>query len=199
MDYRNWYCVQVASGCENKAMADLLARKTVLEDRFIQDIAVPETTELTFDKKGKRKAVKAKVLPGYILVQVEKEIIEEEDGSLTKVFPAFTQKTIRDTFNVIGFAGANKNRPRMMRPSEVETVFARVGSTEDTEAKQDVQLDYNEGDVLQAISGPFAGQDITVSSIQGNKILGQADMFGRTIPVEFTPNQVQVKETTNDN
>lgn len=199
MDYRNWYCVQVASGCENKAMADLLARKTVLEDRFIQDIAVPETTELTFDKKGKRKAVKAKVLPGYILVQVQKEIIEEEDGSLTKVFPAFTQKTIRDTFNVIGFAGANKNRPRMMRPSEVEGVFALAGSTEDTEAKQDVQLDYNEGDVLQAISGPFAGQDITVSSVQGNKILGQADMFGRTIPVEFTPNQVQVKETTNDN
>ena len=32
MDYRNWYCVQVAAGCENKAKADLLARRAVLGD-----------------------------------------------------------------------------------------------------------------------------------------------------------------------
>lgn len=198
MDYRNWYCVQVASGCENKAMADLRARKTVVGDRFIKDIAVPETTELTFDKAGKRKAVKAKILPGYILVQVEKETVEEEDGSVSKVFPAFTQKTIRDTFNVIGFAGSNKNKPRQMRPSEVESVFARAGSVEDTEAlKEEAKVDYNVGDVLKAISGPFEGQDIVVTSVQGFKIFGQTDMFGRSIPVEITANQVQSKETIN--
>ena len=78
----------VASGCENKARADLMARKGVVGDRYITEVAVPETTELTFDKKGKRKAVKTKLLPGYILVQVQKETVEEEDGSVTKVFPA---------------------------------------------------------------------------------------------------------------
>ena len=31
MDFRNWYCVQVASGCENKSRADLMARKEVLQ------------------------------------------------------------------------------------------------------------------------------------------------------------------------
>ena len=179
-------------------MADLRARKTVVGDRFIKDIAVPETTELTFDKAGKRKAVKAKILPGYILVQVEKETVEEEDGSVSKVFPAFTQKTIRDTFNVIGFAGANKNKPRQMRPSEVANVFARAGSVEDTETlKEEAKIDYNVGDVLEAISGPFEGQDIVVTSVQGFKIFGQTDMFGRSIPVEITANQVQSKETIN--
>ena len=63
MDYRNWYCVMVASGCEAKARADLMARKGVVGDRFITEVAVPETTELTFDKKGNRKAVKSKLLP----------------------------------------------------------------------------------------------------------------------------------------
>ena len=95
MDYRNWYCVQVASGCEKKAKADLLARKTVLEDRFIQGVEVPETTELTVDKKGVRKAVKKNILPGYILVQVLPEVLEDEDGNVSKVFPPFTQQTIR--------------------------------------------------------------------------------------------------------
>ena len=87
MSYRDWYCVQVASGCENKAKADLLARRAVIDDRAILDVEVPERTELTFDKKGKRKAVKVKVLPGYILVQVAKRLVEHEDGSEERVFP----------------------------------------------------------------------------------------------------------------
>ncbi|QBP05977.1 hypothetical protein [Synechococcus phage S-B68] len=195
MDYRNWYCVQVAAGCEQKAKADLLARRAVLEDRFIKDVAVPETTELTFNKAGKRKAVKVKILPGYILVQVEKEVIEDEEGNQTRVFPAFTQETIRKTFNVIGFAGSNKNKPRVMRPDEVRRVFSRVDSTHD-EVKQNVNVDYNEGDILDVISGPFTGYKMEVVSVQGNKILGQLDMFGRTVPAEFSPDQLYKTEPT---
>ena len=193
MDYRNWYCVQVASQCEKKAKADLLARKTVLEDRFIQNVEVPETTEMTFDKKGNRKARKRIVLPGYILVQVLQDTVEDAEGLETKVFPAFTQETIRATFNVIGFAGANKNKPRAMRPSEVKNVFSKVDSTHE-EVKQNVQVDYNVGDVLDVISGAFAGSKVEVLGVQGSKIQGQVSMFGRTVPAEFTTDQLH-KET----
>ena len=126
MNYRNWYCVQVASGCENKSRADLMARKEVLSDRNILNVETPEVTELVIDKGGKRRTVKSKILPGYILVQVEKESIENEDGSTTKIFPPVSQETIRYTANVIGFAGSNKNKPYMMRPSEVKNIFDRV-------------------------------------------------------------------------
>ena len=194
MDYRNWYCVQVAALCEKKAKADLLARKAVLEDRFIKDVAVPETTELVIDKKGNRKAVKRIILPGYILVQVEKESIEDEEGNIEKVFPAFTQETIRATFNVIGFAGSNKNKARMMRPSEVKNIFNRVDSTH-SEVKQNVQVDYNEGDVLDVVSGPLIGQTTTVVAIQGNKIIGEMEIFGRKVSAEFTVDQVYRNET----
>lgn len=189
MDYRNWYCVQVASQCEKKAKADLLARKTVLEDRFIQNVEVPETTEMTFDKKGNRKARKSIVLPGYILVQVLQDTVEGDDGQEVKVFPAFTQETIRATFNVIGFAGANKNKPRAMRPSEVKNVFSKVDSTHE-EVKQNVQVDYNIGDVLDVISGAFSGSKVEVLGVQGSKIQGQVSMFGRTVPAEFTTDQL---------
>lgn len=194
MDYRNWYCVMVASGCEAKARADLMARKGVVGDRFITEVAVPESTELVFDKKGQRRTRKNKLLPGYILVQVQKESVEDELGNVKKVFPAFTQKTIRDTFNVLGFAGADKNKPRMMRPSEVETIFSRVDETH-LEVKQNVQVDYEIGDVLDVVSGPFEGQKITVSSVQGSKILAQVDIFGRTVPAEFIANQVYRPES----
>ena len=42
--------------------------------------------------------------------------------------------------------------------------------------------------------GPFIGNKVEVLSIQGNKILGQLKLFGRTISAEFTPSQLY-KET----
>ena len=192
MDYKNWYCVQVASGCENKARADLLARKAVLDDRFIRGVEVPESTELKVDKSGKRRVIKSKVLPGYILVQVLKEKFEDEEGNVRYEFPAYTQETINTTFNVMGFAGMNKKKPRMMKPHEVKNIFDRVDDTH-LEVKQNVQVDYEIGDILEVVAGPFDGHKCEVVNIQGNKILGQLDMFGRIIPAEFTKDQVYKK------
>lgn len=189
MNYRNWYCVMVASGCEAKAKADLMARKAVVGDRFITDIAVPETKEMVFDKNGKRKVVTSKLLPGYILVQVQQETTEDEEGNVTKCFPAFTQKTIRDTFNVLGFAGANKNKPRMMRPSEIKSIFERVDDTH-VEVKQNVEVNFGPGDTLDVIAGPFVGHKAIVTQIAGAKILANLDLFGRTVPAEFTLTQL---------
>ena len=193
MNYKDWYCVQVASGCEKKAKADLLARRSVVDDRAILDVEVPERTELTFDKNGKRKAVKNKVLPGYILVQVKKRTIEQEDGTEARVFPPETRDTIMSTFNVLGFAGADRKVPRMMRPSEVKHIFEMVDDTH-LEVKQNIQVDYNVGDILDVVHGPFAGNKVEVLNVQGAKVLGQLEMFGRTISAEFTTSQLY-KET----
>lgn len=189
MNYRDWYCVQVASGCENKSRADLMARKEVLEDRNIINVESPEVTELIVDKGGKRKTVKRKILPGYILVQVSKETVENEDGSTTKVFPPVSQETIRYTANVLGFAGSNKNKPYMMKPKEVKNIFDRVDEAH-LEVKRNVGVDYQEGDILDVVSGPFTGYKAEVVSVQGDKIKCQLDMFGRIIPAELTKDQV---------
>ncbi len=192
MDYKNWYCVQVASGCEKKAKADLLARKAILDDRFIQGVEVPESTEMKVDKSGKRRIVKTKVLPGYILVQVLQERFEDELGNIHYEFPAFTQETINKTFNVLGFAGLNKKKPRPMKPHEIKSVFDRVDDTH-LEVKQNDRDDYEVGDILDVVSGPFSGYKCEVVNIQGTKILGQIDMFGREVPAEFTKEQVYKK------
>ena len=192
MNFRDWYCVQVAAGCENKSRADLMARKEVLLDRNILNVESPEVTELTFDKSGKRRMVKRKILPGYILVQVAKEVTENEDGTISKVFPAVSQETIRHTANVIGFAGSNRNKPRMMKPHEVENVFNLIDDTH-VEVKTNVLTEYQEGDILDVVSGPFNGYKCEVVSMQGDKIIGQLDMFGRIVPAEFSKDQVYKK------
>ena len=189
MKLTDWYCVQVAAGCEKKAQAALLARRAVLQDPFIENVEVPEASELVFSKDGKRKVVKNKLLPGYILVQVKKENVEDVLGNISQVFPAVTQQTIKDTANVLGFAGSDKNKPRMMRPKEIKNVFERVDDTH-LEVKTNVSVDYQEGDILDVVAGPFSGHKCEVINIQGNKILGQLDMFGRIIPAEFTLEQV---------
>lgn len=189
MKLTDWYCVQVAAGCEKKAQAALLARRVVLKDPFIENVEVPESSELKFHKDGKRKVVKSKLLPGYILVQVKKEIITDELGNTKQVFPAVTQQTIKDTANVLGFAGSDKNKPRSMRPKEIKNVFERVDDTH-LEVKTNIAVDYQEGDILDVVSGPFSGRKCEVVNIQGDKILGQLDMFGRIIPAEFTKEQV---------
>lgn len=192
MIYKDWYCVQVAAGCEKKARADLLARRAVMKDTNIIEVEHPQKTEMKVTKDGKRRIVKTLLLPGYILVRVVKEKLEDELGNVRYVFPALTQKTIADTMNVLGFAGANKKKPRMMKPGEVKNIFDRVDEAH-VEVKQNSTLNYSVGDILDVVSGPFTGYKCEVVNIQGSKILGQLDMFGRIVPAEFTKDQVYKK------
>ncbi|AEC53050.1 NusG antitermination factor [Synechococcus phage S-CRM01] len=190
MNYKDWYCVQVAAGCEKKAMADLKARKSVLGDIFIQDVEVPQHTVVTVDDKGKKKSTKTNILPGYILVQVKKEKIEtEEEGVFVEVFPASSHDIIRSTFNVLGFAGPDKKKPRVMPASEVRTIFSQVDDAY-KETKTNLLADYKVGDKLTVINGPFEGKNIIVDSIRGDKVTAEVDMFGRITTVEFSKEQL---------
>ncbi len=79
-----------------------------------------------------------------------------------------------------------------MKPHEIKSVFDRVDDTH-LEVKQNDRDDYEVGDILDVVSGPFSGYKCEVVNIQGTKILGQIDMFGREVPAEFTKEQVYKK------
>ena len=67
---KHWYVVHTYSGYENKVKANLEKR---VESMGMQDkifrVIVPEEEE-TDIKNGKKKVVKKKVFPGYVLVEV---------------------------------------------------------------------------------------------------------------------------------
>ena len=50
--------------------------------------------------------------------------------------------------------------------------------------------EYQEGDILDVVAGPFVGHKAEVVGLQGDKIKCQLDMFGRTVPAELTKDQV---------
>tara|TARA_R110002012_G_scaffold309944_1_gene517335 strand:- start:33 stop:614 length:582 start_codon:yes stop_codon:yes gene_type:complete len=189
MDYTNWYAVTVATNKENAVIAQLLSRKHVLLDTYLKEVTFLQRKELSVDKAGKRKVTNKKLMPGYVLVRVTKESIENEDGTTTKKFPATTFDLITQTNGVQGFINCDKKHPIAMRPREIKKLFDLCDEAH-LETKQNVEADFNVGDILEVVAGPFKGYDVEVMTIQGDKILGQLDMFGRTVPAEFTKFQL---------
>ena len=67
---KNWYVVHTYSGYENKVKANLEKRVETMgmQDKIFR-VVVPEEEE-TDIKNGKKKVVKRKVFPGYVLVEI---------------------------------------------------------------------------------------------------------------------------------
>ena len=189
MDYRNWYAVSINMNKERSCKEQLLARKAVMKDTNLLDVEYLQRKEMVLEKSGKRKVKNRLLMSGYLLVQVKPEIIENEDGTTTKVFPGDTFNLIVDTPGIKFFVNCEEKKPIPFRPREVKAMFDLCDEAH-LEVKQNSEFDYKEGDILDVIEGPFKGNTCEVFAIQGDKILAHIDMFGRTVPAEFTSLQV---------
>ena len=189
MDYRNWYAVSINMNKERSCKEQLLARKAVMNDTNLLDVEYLRRKEMVVEKSGKRKVKNRLLMSGYLLVQVKPEIIENEDGTTTKVFPGDTFNLIVDTPGIKFFVNCEEKKPIPFRPREIKKLFDLCDEAH-LEVKQNSEFDYKEGDILDVIEGPFKGNTCEVFAIQGDKILAHIDMFGRTVPAEFTSLQV---------
>ena len=189
MNYNNWYGLSINMNKERSCKEQLLARKTKFQDTYITDVEYLRRKELVVEKSGQRKVKNKLLMSGYLLVQVKPQVIENEDGSTSKVFPPDTYDLILGTPGIKFFINMDKKNPRAFRPSEIKKMFEMCDEAH-LEVKQNVMTDYQEGDILDVVSGPFTGYKAEVVSLQGDKIKCQLDMFGRSVPAELTKNQV---------
>lgn len=192
MNYSNWYAVSVNINKERSAKEQLLARKAVAKDMNLQEVEYLQKKELVFDKGGRKKVVNRLLMSGYMLVQVKPEMVEDELGNQVKQFPGDTFKLITETPGIREFVNCDKDNPIPMRPREVKKMFEMCDEAH-LETKLNITEDFVPGDILEVIHGPFKGYDVEVITVSGDKILGQLDMFGRTVPAEFTKFQVYKK------
>ena len=179
---------------ERSCKEQLLARKALFQDKFLQDVEYLERKEIVIEKSGKRKVKNRLLMSGYLLVQVTPEVIEDELGNQTKVFPGDTFNLILGTPGIKFFVNCDQDKPIAFRPREIKKLFDMCDDAH-LEVKQNMASDFNVGDTLEVIEGPFKGSDVEVVSIQGDKILGQLDMFGRSVPAEFTKFQLYKHDT----
>ena len=189
MDYRNWYAVSINMNKERSCKEQLLARKAIMNDTNLLDVEYLRRKEMVVEKSGKRKVKNKLLMSGYLLVQVKPEIIENEDGTTTKQFPGDTFNLILGTPGIKFFVNCEAKKPIAFRPSEIKKLFDLCDDAH-LEVKQNSEFDYKEGDILDVIEGPFKGNTCEVFAVQGDKILAHIDMFGRTVPAEFTSLQV---------
>ncbi|WP_455006200.1 transcription termination/antitermination protein NusG [Corynebacterium propinquum] len=189
-----WYIIQCYSGYENKVKTNLDMRIQTLEvEDSIFDVVVP--IENVVEKKdGKKKIVKKKLLPGYVLVRME---INDRAWSV-----------VRDTPGVTSFVG-NEGNATVVKTREVakfllpKTTEARDetpahADEEQTVAPQKpaasgVNHDYQVGEAVTILSGALASVSATISEIdpETGKMQALVSIFGRETPVELTADQVE--------
>ena len=171
-----WYVVHTYSGYENKAKLALedAIRRYALEDKF-GEILVP-TEKVVEVKDGKKKTNTRKVFPGYIFVQME---INTETWHVVKTTPKIT-----------GFIGGSRNPP----PITEEEIKRIIGvESEDEQDETTVVIDFERGDEINIIDGPFASMKGRVEEVNQarGKLRVMVSIFGRPTAVELDFTQVE--------
>ncbi len=177
----DWYVVHSYAGYENKVKTNLESRigSLNMEDLIFQvEVPMEEVTEI---KNGQRKLVRRNKFPGYVLVRMD--LTDASWG------------TVRHTPGVTGFVG-HGHQPAPLSLDEVVSILAPVPEKKPgapTPAGEVTVVDFSIGDSVTVIDGPFATLHATVSEINvdGQKVTGLVEIFGRETPVELGFSQIQ--------
>jgi transcriptional antiterminator NusG len=170
---RQWYAIHTYSGYEEKVSESIKQRiQSVDMADKIFDVMVPKEKQIEI-KNGKRKVVEKKIFQGYVLVEMK---LTDE-----------TWYIVRNTPGVTGFVGTS-TEPTPVSEGEISKIKKRMG-VEDPKH----HIDFNEGEVVSIVDGPFKGFDGSISEIdnQKGKIKVMVSMFGRDTPVELDALQVK--------
>ena len=175
----DWYVIHSYAGYENRVKTNLENRIGSLNmEDFIFQIEVP-VHKVTEIKPGKRQQVQEKVLPGYILVRLE---LTDESWAV-----------VRNTPGVTGFVGLS-SRPSPLSLQEVANLLAPEPEEQakQAEAKSLPKVDYEVGESVTVMDGPFATLPATVNEINPDtqKLKVLVSIFGRETPVELSFEQV---------
>ncbi len=175
----DWYVIHSYAGYENRVKTNLENRISSLnmEDYIFQiEVPVHKVTEI---KQGKRQQVSEKVLPGYILVRME---LTDESWAV-----------VRNTPGVTGFVGLS-SRPSALSLHEVAGLLAPEPEEQvkQAEAAKAPTVDYEVGESVTVMDGPFATLPATVNEINPDtqKLKVLVSIFGRETPVELSFDQV---------
>ncbi len=171
---KKWYVIHTYAGYENRVERNLLRRveSMNMKDRIFR-ILVPREKEIT-SKGGQKKTVEKKVFPGYIMVEM---ILDDDSWSV-----------VRNTPGVTGFVGPG-SKPVSLSEKEVNRIMRQMGMA----AEGRPRIDFEVGQVVRVISGPFKNFEGTVEEINQEKgtVKVLVSLFGRETPVELGFHQVE--------
>jgi transcriptional antiterminator NusG len=175
-DKMDWYILKVQSNREDSIREGLQRRVRIAGlDSFFGDVIVPIEMVTEF-KGGKKRVVKRKLYPGYLVVQME---INEDTWFL-----------VRETPGIGDFTGAS-GRPSPMLPHEIAKIIAR--QEEKSEDAPKLKINFNTGDHVKINDGTFENFEGEVEAIdqQNGRVTVMINIFGRSTPVELEYWQIE--------
>jgi transcriptional antiterminator NusG len=181
---RGWYVVQTASGHEKKVKGYIEKRIETMEvwDRIFT-VAVPERPVVKV-KSGKRVEKQEKEYPGYVLVDM---VLDDQ-----------TWAAVREAPGVLGFVGGDRHTPPTISENEVRKILRKNAIIGDNRIGTKKDIDFNMGDFVEILAGPFEGLEGEVKEINEDKnpITVKLDVlvFGRSTPTEVPLDYIKVKE-----
>lgn len=163
----HWYIIHTYSGHETRVAVNMIQRiKTMKLEEKVYELLIPTQNKIQI-KRGKKKAIKEKIFPGYMLVKMTLD----DDSWLA----------VRTTPGVTSFVGIGA-KPTPLPPEEVKSI-QKFMSQEAPKYKSSFSV----GEAVKIIEGPFAdflGTVDTIDEAKG-KIHVLVSIFGRETPVEL--------------
>ncbi len=175
---KNWYIVHTYTGYEDKIERTIRSylESNDLDSNIVTDVKVLKE-QVTEIRDGKKYTRKNKILPGYIILEMDLPDLGWKDVC----------SRIRRIQGVTGFVGTNPNeRPRPMSSDEAKNLLQKSG---DIKGEKPVRIkqNYSVGDQVKVTKGPFATFDGTVEEVYADKekLRVIVQIFGRPTPVEI--------------
>lgn len=173
-----WYIIHAYSGFENKVRDQILADAARLGlDGLVDAIEVP-TEKVTEVRRGKKVQAERKFFPGYVLAKLE---MNDQVYHLVKNTPKVT-----------GFLGSS-GKPQPISEAEAARILDTRADTDFAQPKTRKKADFEIGDNVKVLDGPFASFSGIVEEIDfdRSRVKVSVSIFGRATPVELDFDQVE--------
>jgi transcriptional antiterminator NusG len=173
-----WYIIHAYSGFENKVRDSIVAEAERMGlSEAVEQVEVPTET-VTEVKRGKKVQVERKFMPGYVLAK----LLMTDD----------VYHLVKNTPKVTGFLGSG-GKPQPISERDAARYFGGVAEAAASPKKQ-VTVEYDIGDQVKVLEGPFASFNGVVEELEFDKqkVKVSVSIFGRATPVELDFEQVEL-------
>ena len=171
-----WYVINTYSGHENKVKTNLEHRIISMNQQPAFRRVVVPTEQVIETKDGQKVQTEKRVLPGYVLVNMD---LNDEAWTVVKNTPGVT-----------GFVGAG-SKPVPLSQGEVDRIL-HAGGAAGAPAPR-AQVEFSLGESVKVTSGPLSDFDGEIVDVQpdSQKLKVLVDIFERQVPVELGFDQVK--------
>lgn len=174
-----WYILKVQVNRET-SICDALRRRVKINgmEPYFKEVLVPTEDVAEFNKNGKRRIVKKKLYPGYIMVNM---VINDDSWFL-----------VRETGGIGDFTGS-AGKPTPMDPADVDRILRTAVPDEDEEQPIKTTIPFNTGDRVRIKEGSFENFEGDVETIHeaNGQVTVIINIFGRPNPVDLAHWQIE--------